>query len=132
MLHIKEQMKKILKNDKLDKDRKRKHQETNQKKKRSKQKTNSKRKTQRQNCNTPVICKNWISDDLLCNLQYPEKNIMINSFEQDPHAAVLVYHLQSGLLHEFEETNNDIESFFDDVDEAKEEEYLLTAIEKCN
>ena len=54
------------------------------------------------------------------------------SFEQDPRAAVLVYHIQSGLLREFEAPNNDMNGLFEDVDEAKEEECLLTAVENFN
>ena len=45
---------------------------------------------------------------------------------------MLVYHIQSGLLREFEAPNNDMNGLFEDVDEAKEEECLLTAVENFN
>ena len=52
--------------------------------------------------------KDWISDSILCSLQFPCNDKIIGNFEQDPCAAVIVYHMQSGLVSEFEVPKSDL------------------------
>lgn len=104
----------------------------NNTKKRIKKSTPSKRKkisTTKQK----KVQKNWLSNDILCNTELPCNSEIVENFEQDPHAAVLVYHIQSGLLNEFEAPKDEMKDLFQgDSNKEKEDSILLNAIEKFN
>ena len=81
------------------------------------------------NCGSK-ICE-WISDDVLCGTQLPTESTILKDFEQDPRAAVLVYHIQSGLLHEYESSFDSLKIFDDDaIDNDEKELFVNTEGEK--
>ena len=76
---------------------------------------------------------NWISDNVLCSHQLPNNSAIINSFERDPRAAVLVYHIQSGLLHELEAPQKDVENLCtDNLSDNDKTSFLFNAVDKFN
>ena len=82
----------------------------------------------------------WIADHILCGVDIDTKNL--RNFEQDPRAAVLVYHSQSGLLHEYEAPKDSLKIYSDEIDESdssklfmnteEEKEHIKRAIERFN
>ena len=69
----------------------------------------------------------WISDDILCGVDIQTKHL--KSFEQDPRAAVLVYHSQSGLLREYESSKDSLKVFCNEHGDSIDEEDLFVNTE---
>ena len=81
------------------------------------------------NCGSK-ICE-WVSDDVLCGTRLPTESTILKDFEQDPRIAVLVYHIQSGLLHEYESSFDSLKIFDDDsIDNDEKELFVNTEDEQ--
>ena len=63
----------------------------------------------------------------MCGVDIQTKHL--KSFEQDPRAAVLVYHSQSGLLREYESSKDSLKVFCNEHGDSIDEEDLFVNTE---